>query len=97
MTNKEYNGWTNYETWACNLHFDDFFTEQAQEIWDSLEGSDDRKSEATDRLAEYIEETVTGEDFAPKVEGFYADLLNASFREINFSEIAQHYIDDTEG
>ena len=100
MTNKPHNGWTNYETWNCNLWFDNYFSEQALELWGSLNDGNseetkiDKKIEAVARLAEAIKETITGEDFAPKAEGFHADMLNAAYREVNYSEIAQHYIDD---
>ena len=31
-----YNGWTNYETWLCNLHFDNWeFSEYTEQIADT--------------------------------------------------------------
>ncbi len=33
-------------------------------------------------------------DMMPDIEsGFFADVMNASFREVNFHEIARHYVE----
>ncbi|NDC23223.1 MAG: hypothetical protein EBZ49_03705 [Proteobacteria bacterium] len=92
MTNEKYNGWTNYETWNFNLWFDDCFTEQAQEFLDDCEGG---KDEATRKLASYIEDYADEVLEIPKT-GFLADMASAALREVNFEEIAEHYIDDCE-
>lgn len=91
MTNEaKYNGWTNYETWNCNLWFDDAFTEDAERI---LADCDNDKDEAISQLADYIESTV--EEYKPEVpNGFFGDIMSAAMREVNFREIAEHYIND---
>lgn len=102
-TKREYNGWFNYEIWMVNLYFDDYF-------WDDVEiilvdcvdefSNDDAatiREKATERLASLIEETIAehvenciGKDL------FVADMVGATMREINYWEMARHYIDDLE-
>ena len=99
MTNdKTYNGWTNYETWNCNLHFDDCFTEQAQEIYDEAEEGDilTRDEQATADLADYIEEYVQESTPTMSEGGFFEDVMKAAVQQVNWYEIAKHYILDVE-
>lgn len=94
----KYNGWTNYETWLCNLHYDDFFTEQAQEAWDESETNETftRDENAVIALKDIIESTVdefTQESLSgSQSNAFVADLVNSALREVNYYEIAKAYI-----
>jgi len=82
MEHKEYNGWTNYETWVVSLWMDneqstyDFFREQARHWTD------------VDRFADCLKEYH--EELLPKLKGFAADLMNAAMSEVNWFEIASH-------
>jgi len=93
MTRKEYNGWTNYETWLVKLWMDndqgtrEFFQEQAEQVFKHHD-EDDRES----RLAELIQESH--EESLPKLEGFAADLMNTALSEVNWHEIAASLLDD---
>ena len=90
-----YNGWTNYETWLTNLHFEDFtphFVDLTEDgVFDEM--SDD---EITDYVEEYLEtyvsdyigETVRTED------RFIFDVIQSFFSEIDWRDIAQHYVAD---
>lgn len=98
---KKYNGWTNYETWLCNLHYDDYFSEAAREAYDNAEsdGAFTREENAALSLKDHIESTVedlTQESLNGAPGGFVADLVSAALREINYYEIAQHYIIDVD-
>lgn len=97
MTNKNYNGWTNWETWNCNLWFDNHFEEDASIAWEATsttDNLDDRKEVATERLAECIETFVTECVLDKNEESSLAqDFLTVSLREVNWLEIAAHYID----
>jgi hypothetical protein len=103
MERREYNGWTNYETWNLNLWLGEdtgeMWTERAQELLDEareedLEGEATLRAHAAIRLAEEIESDVTAS--APELSGFYADILSAALGEVNFQEIAEHYVSDCE-
>ena len=76
------NGWKNKETWLVNLWLGDTFTEQAEDGQKITEG--------------FIRETVdylvdsTGHGADPMVR----DLLNCALSEIDYREIAKHYVSD---
>jgi hypothetical protein len=111
MERKEYNGWTNYETWCVNLWMsndegsDGYYREIAQEIYDESEQEDradgsplfTREEVATrilsDRLKDEHEERqseLTG------ITGVFADLLSGALSEVDWYEIAEHYIEDVD-
>ncbi len=102
-----YNGWTNWETWNVALHLDndqgsqtywkdrasnwlaisektELFTKEEQAAFDL---SDEMKEELDTNMCEYFPELE-------KLSGFYLDLLNGALREVNWLEIAKHYISD---
>jgi hypothetical protein len=109
MADEEYNGWTNYETWCVNLHIDNTQSSQEewqQEAAAALEVAredleavsdvpfDDFKvrEEAIHVLRRVMQDEFCG-DNAPELPGFYGDLLRAALSEVNWHEIARHYID----
>lgn len=98
MKEAKYNGWTNWETWVTNLHFDDVFTDRAQEIYGNAEADEtfSREERAALDLADVIRETV-GEttDF---LEGgknlFIADIIGGFLSAVNWYEMAKNYVDE---
>jgi hypothetical protein len=91
-TDNKYNGWTNYETWNANLwinndwQLSELFAMRAGDLLGSYETDD-----ATYHLAQSIKDVFL--DLQPEVApGFFSDVMDASLREVNWSEIAQHYI-----
>ena len=109
MADTTYNGWTNYETWLVNLHIDNTQSSQEEwraEAEAALEVAredleavsdvpfDDTKvrEEAIHVLRRLMQEEFCGEQ-APELPGFYGDLLRAALSEVNWYEIARHYID----
>lgn len=93
MSTTKYNGWTNYETWNANLWIDndwrlsELYAMRAGDLLGSYEAD-----EAVYQLAESIKEYFM--DMMPELEpSFYSDVLNASMREVNWYEIAKHYVD----
>jgi hypothetical protein len=110
MTDKKYNGWTNYETWVVNLWMDneegtyDYWLEVAQEVSNDLEtptNSMTRMDEAiyilSDKLKDYHEEA---KDEILERSGMeasvWADLLGSALCEVNWREIAEHLLENVE-
>lgn len=103
MEHKTYNGWTNYETWCCNLWLDndgmaDEIAEWAQEAIDTAieNGKSDIRASATSELEDRIKSMVEeqAEEWMKDQASMFADLLNGALQEIDYREIASHYIDD---
>ena len=100
MDSKRYNGWTNYETWNVTLWFDndssEYWAETAQECFDNAQADQTftREENATFALSHSMKELV--EENTPTVTGMYADLLNASLSEVNWHEIAEHFIEEVD-
>lgn len=90
MTNKEYNGWYNYETWLVSLWIDndqgsqDYWMREADRF--TRKHRHNAKYELADALKSQYEEAQ------PELDGFWADLLNAALSEVNWHEIAEHMI-----
>lgn len=100
MNHKEYNGWYNYETWLVGLWIDNeegsynYWREMAQEVYDDARA--DRTFTKEERAALDLSESLKQhfELEQPEVTGFWADMLNAAMSEVNWHEIAEHYIDE---
>jgi hypothetical protein len=93
---KGYNGWTNYETWLVNLWIDN--SEGDQEYWhDRASWCLKHQAEEGDAVHE-LRDTLRDEfdekyDEQKPDSGLLADLLRAALSEVNWDEIARHYID----
>jgi hypothetical protein len=90
---KTYNGWTNWETWNANLwiendwRFSESYALQAGDLLSSYDEDD-----CIEKLADIIESDF--DELMPEVSGFFADMLNGAMREVNWHEIAKHYVQD---
>jgi hypothetical protein len=98
-----YNGWTNYETWNVALWLDndqgvqEYWNERAEECYRESEAgelyrSQTRAEAAAGKLADMLK--AEHEEAMPELQGWAADILNAAFSEIDFHEIAAHYLAD---
>jgi len=89
-----YNGWTNYETWLTNLWFENFdFTDHIEDgVFDDM-SSDDIVVWVSDYIKEYVYETVYE---TQSHGGFVDDMLNSALQEVDWGDIADHYVDDIE-
>ena len=102
MERKEYNGWTNYETWVVALWMDneqgscDFWAEEAQDAYNHADADSTftKLERATLTLATGIKEHH--EENTPTVVGAYADLLNAALSEVDWHEIAAHLMENVD-
>ena len=89
----KYNGWTNYETWVCNLWFDNFEFSEMLDMFDGCEDKGDILNNIEDYIKNYVEEYV--ECTTPNgTNGFIQDMLNSAIQEIDYRDIAEHYVDD---
>ena len=77
----EYNGWSNYETWLVNLHFDELFYEYAAEnpMINSYELS---------QLFSSVVNEITFEAI-PDDNYFINDMANAFLSAVNYVELAE--------
>jgi len=108
MNRKEYNGWTNYETWVVNLWMDneegtyDYWREIAEEIHNDLEDPTNgltKMEEAihilADRLKDDHEEKKNDIlENANLTSSVWADLLGAVMSEVNWIEISEHLLEN---
>lgn len=81
-----YNGWTNYETWLCNLWLDQYF----QSYFENENLEEIETGDLADRIGELIEE------LKPETENasFFSDLMNATISRINYYELAKNLQED---
>ena len=89
----QYNGWTNYATWLCNLWFDNFdFTEEVEEgHYDGMNNAELRVV-ISNYIQEYVEEFIECE--TANCGGFISDMIRSSMNDIDYIDIADHYTDD---
>lgn len=89
-----YNGWSNYETWRINLEM----FGGVGGAWGVVRGVGARvvtrdRDDAVANLAEYFSDTVH-ELIESESRGFAHDLAVSFLNEVDWQEIAAHYIDD---
>jgi hypothetical protein len=86
MSDKTYNGWTNYETWRVNLEVFDGI--DPNDYFNDANGNLD-ESELADNLKEWADELIVGNS-----QGLMADYARAFLQNVNYREIASHMIED---
>jgi len=91
MTDKTYNGWTNYATWRINLEVFDGM--DVQDYWDKPETDAQALGEW---LQEYAEDIIfSGQRYDERrPSNLMEDYARAFLQEVNWSEIAAHMIAD---
>jgi len=80
MERREYNGWTNYETWLVNLWYGDIFADM----------QNDGDDTSADALQDFVLDMMANDGALPE-SGFAADILNAALREVDWEDLASHY------
>lgn len=105
----DYNGWTNYETWAVKLWMDndrgsyEYWKETAEACWAEAEDkspnqfmtkAENARLLLSDRLKDEHDSGSEHPVFAAAEGTVYADLLNAALSEVNWHEIAESLLAD---
>jgi len=94
MERKEYNGWTNYETWCVNLWLtneqgsDEYWRENAREAWENAADHPSyltRSEKARHALADMLKDQVSDSEMCPLLSeaSMYSDLLGAALSEVD--------------
>lgn len=93
MDTQKYNGWTNYATWLVNLHFEnlDFTDEVESGCFDNM-NKDDLLGYVASWIQEYVESYL--EEVVDTNNCFVQDLINSTINDVDWHDIADHYVDD---
>jgi len=110
LREESYNGWSNYETWACNLWITNdsgsygYWTDKADEIFKDSKAEYYKDSNGKKRLSFSKYERAfldladvlkdEIEESIPDIEGLASDLLWANVKAINWVEVAKSLYDD---
>ena len=94
-----YNGWANYETWLANIWIDNdqIIHNEIMEYWKELNNGEHgnlSQEERRHKLSTKIDEVLTqmvGLDTPEGNSGLKADFLSQSLREVNTTELANHF------
>ena len=105
MCNKEYNGYTNYETWCVSLWIDNELlwyqdiNNLALECWGNAEDSNDygffrsRQDNAIQDLEKNIKDYIEENNQLISEASLYSDMLGSAFDNVNWQEIAENWIE----
>lgn len=110
MTDKTYNGWTNYETWVVNLWMDndegsyDYWRTIAKHIYDTQAKEQKHFSKMEDAvviLADKLKDEHDGAKYdmlehMQLQSSLWADMISASLCEVNWREIAEHLMENVQ-
>jgi len=97
-----YNGWTSYETWAVNLWVDneegsqDWRDEIVEEAIESARCDDEiiDVGGVVDCVSEQLQALIVDGNPLLGSNSLYLDLLTAALGEVNWREIADHWVED---
>jgi hypothetical protein len=90
MSDKTYNGWTNYETWLVKLWIDNEYADYS--YWRGEAEAEARGNNKTGHLADQLKDSF--EEAQPQLTGMWLDMLNAAMSEVNWYEIAENLLEE---
>lgn len=96
---KEYNGWSNYETWNANLWMtneegvDGECLEKCKEIVEYCKDEQLEKYHAVYRCSEALKDIFEQLWFEEVPAGPMGDAVGCYLTSVNWQEIAEHYVD----
>jgi hypothetical protein len=91
MSDKTYNGWTNYATWRVNL---EIFDNTSLEDFDGIDDKVDPELVCAYTLGEALKERAEYYIECTSEEGLARDYALAFLSDVNWHEIAEHMIED---
>jgi len=89
---KEYNGYTNYETWCVNLWLDN--DEGLYEIVTNMTKDALKTGSPAYELSQALKDLHENENPLESETNVYSDLLQASLDSVNWYEIAENWIEN---
>ena|SRR5690242_2799009 len=99
-SDRTYQGWANYETWAVKLWIDNeegsynYWRDRTREVWDDSSATQymSRSQQARYTLSDALKSEH--EENMPDSGGVYGDLLGAALCEVDWREIADAMLRD---
>lgn len=88
-----YQGWSNYETWAVNLHLSSLLYDVATEFNDEGYTGIDLQIQLEDWLEGYLDDMYEQLNLIRK-NPFFDDLLRGAIKEVGYREICKSIVDD---
>ena len=85
-----YNGWYNYETWRTNLELFDGSTPEDHGVYVSAEDRDENVEALANSLEQMAYEVVE-----EQANGWALDLAQSFLARVEWTEIAEHMVDNT--
>ena len=79
-----YNGWSNKETWLVNLWLGDGLTMDQEAGYEIT----------ADYIEQMVDEMASLLLDVPDANGFMTDLLNCALGEIDYHELAEHFVEE---
>lgn len=92
MSDREYNGWTNYETWLVNLWLSN--DSGSEEMLRETVGGCRTKYDAGRAIRAMVDEMA--DEWMPDQASMFADMIGAALKEVDWQKIASHYMPEEE-